>query len=355
MRRATNWRSHSAACWWRGRVLREFEREVARFHDARRGEQARVAGEEERLGIAVAEGLEFAQPSGEDRRDAVERKLGVNAQEALGLARGEVLLGIEAQAALELGQFFGGQREADGEGVAAEASEEIGAGFDGGEEHEAVDGAAGAVGYTVFDADDDGRLGGALDDARGEDADDAAMPAVAVDDEEAVGGDFRVGCEAGFDGGERGGFHVAALAVEALEFGGELGGAVRVARGKELDDVGGHVHAAGGVDARREAEGDVEAGELFGCGIERGRGKERAQAGAHGTAQLAQAEGGDGAVFAAGAGTASAMVAMAAILRKLGRVFSRARSGSRRSSSACASLSAMAAPQRLFSGYGHPG
>ena len=53
-------------------------------------------------------------------------------------------------------------------------------------------------------------------------------------------------------------------------------------------------------------------------------------------------------------GTASAMVAMAAILRKLGRVFSRIRTGSRRSSNACASLSAMAAPQRLFSGYGIP-
>ena len=153
--------------------------------------------------------------------------------------------------------------------------------------------------HAVFDADDDGRLGGALDDARGENADDAAMPAVAVDDEEAVGGEFGVGGEAGFDGGERGGFGVAALAVEALELGGQLGGAVRVARGEELDDLGGDVHAAGGVDARREAEGDVEAGELLGGGIERGRGKERAQAGAHGAAQLAQAERGDGAVFAA--------------------------------------------------------
>ncbi len=97
---------------------------------------------------------------------------------------------------------------------------------------------------------------------------------------------------------ERGGFDVAALAVEALEFGGELGGAVRVARGEKLDDVGGDVHAAGGVDARRKAEGDIEAGELFGGGIERGGGEERAEAGADGAAQLAQAERGDGAVFA---------------------------------------------------------
>ena len=49
-------------------------------------------------------------------------------------------------------------------------------------------------------------------------------------------------------------------------------------------------------------------------------------------------------------GTASAMVAMAAIFRKLGRVFSRVRWGSRCASTAWASLSAMAAPQSDFSG-----
>ena len=100
-------------------------------------------------------------------------------------------VGVEAQAALEVGQLFCGQRKADGEGVAAEAREEIGAGLDGGEEREAVDGAAGAVGHAVFHADHDGGLGGALDDARGENADDAAMPAVAVDDEQAVGDEVR--------------------------------------------------------------------------------------------------------------------------------------------------------------------
>ena len=126
--------------------MREFEAEVLSFHDARRGEQARGAGDEDGLGVAVAEGLELAQPSGEDRRDAVERKFGMNTQEALRFARGEMDVGVVAQAALEVGKLFSGQGEADCEGVAAEAGEEIGAGFDGGEEREAVDGAAGAVG-----------------------------------------------------------------------------------------------------------------------------------------------------------------------------------------------------------------
>ena len=51
-------------------------------------EQARGAGDEDGFGIAVAEGFELAQPSGQHGRDAVERQLGVNAQQALGLARG---------------------------------------------------------------------------------------------------------------------------------------------------------------------------------------------------------------------------------------------------------------------------
>ncbi len=212
------------------------------LHDARRSEQARGAGDEDWLGIAVAKRLEFAQPAGENGSDAVEWQLGVNAEKALRLACGEMLRGVEAQAALELGKLFSRKSKADGESVAAESSKEIGAGFEGGEEREAIDGAAGAVGDAIvgavlfavfwpvvgavsrvafgtdFDADYDGGFGGALDDARGENADNAAMPAVAVDDEEAVGDDFGVGPQACLDDSECGGFNVAALAIETLEF-----------------------------------------------------------------------------------------------------------------------------------------
>ena len=168
-------------------LLGKLKADVAFFHDARGGDQAHAASDEDGFGVAVAERLELAQPSGEHGRDAVQRQFGVNAEKTLGLARGQVFVGVEAQAALELGQRGGGQGKADGEGVAAEAGEEIGAALDGVEQVEAVDGAARAVGDAVFNADDDGGLGGALDDARGEDADDAAMPAFAIDDQQAVG------------------------------------------------------------------------------------------------------------------------------------------------------------------------
>ena len=121
--------------------------------------------------------------------------------------------------------------------MAAEAGEEIGAAFDGVEELEAVDGAAGAVGHAVLDADHDGGPGSALDDARGEDADDSAMPTYAIDDEKAIVGQFAAGGQEGLDGGECGGLGFAALAVEVLELGGQFSGASGRAGGEEFDDL----------------------------------------------------------------------------------------------------------------------
>jgi len=72
--------------------------------------------------------------------------------------------------------------------VTAETGEELGAGFDGVEQLKAVDGAAGTVGDALFNADDNGRFGGALDNALGEDADDAAVPTLAIDHKQAVRG-----------------------------------------------------------------------------------------------------------------------------------------------------------------------
>ena len=187
--------------------------------------------------------------------------------------------------------------------------------------------------YAVFDADDDGGFGGALDDAGGEDADDAAMPAFAVDEEQTIGDEFGVGGETLLDGAEGSGFGVAAFAVEAFELGGQFRGAVRVAGGKELDDFGGDVHAAGGVDARSEAESNIEAGIRLAAGSRAAtakRARRPAPAGRRSSLRPRAAI----TRFSPWRGTASAMVAMAAILRKLGRVFSRVRAGSRRSSTA---------------------
>ena len=80
---------------------------------------------------------------------------------------------------------IGRKREADGVSVAAEAGEDFVTALDGFEQMKAGNGAAGTVGFAVFPRDDDGRLAGLVDDARGENADDAAVPVVAVHDDAA--------------------------------------------------------------------------------------------------------------------------------------------------------------------------
>ncbi len=120
-------------------------------------------------------------------------------QHALGFPLGEAFGSAFGQAALEFGQRCSGQRKADGKGMTTEAREEVGAGFDGVEQLKSVDGSARTVGNAVFNADDERRFGGAFDNARSEDADDAAMPAVAIDNDEARRSQFLIGGEARFN------------------------------------------------------------------------------------------------------------------------------------------------------------
>ncbi len=93
-----------------------------------------------------------------------------------------------------------GEGEADRVGVAAEAGEQAESGpgpaagsgmsVDGGErveQVEACDGPAGAVGVAIVGGHDEGGAAGAVDHARGEDAEDAAVP-LRVIEHDALGG-----------------------------------------------------------------------------------------------------------------------------------------------------------------------
>ena len=75
-------------------ILSEFEADMALLHDAGAGKESDAAGEEDRLWVAVAEGLETAQPAGEDRRNAVKGQLGVDLEHVFGLARRKMFLSI---------------------------------------------------------------------------------------------------------------------------------------------------------------------------------------------------------------------------------------------------------------------
>lgn len=115
---------------------------MALIHDANRGGETQVAAEEDGLGVSVADGLELFEPASEDRGDAIGWECGVNADDLLLGAVGELKVREGVEALLEFGDSVGGEGETDGEGVAAEAGEDVCAGFEGFEELESVDGAA---------------------------------------------------------------------------------------------------------------------------------------------------------------------------------------------------------------------
>uniref|UniRef100_E6QIG2 Uncharacterized protein n=1 Tax=mine drainage metagenome TaxID=410659 RepID=E6QIG2_9ZZZZ len=287
-------RRHPHACLG-GRHLQP---NVFFLHHADRGRQAHALRQQDRLGVAVSERFEFFHPSGEYWCDAFEGEFAVDAKRVLGDAPGQFYVGECLDASLHFIQVFRGHGESYGESVSAKAGEKIGAGFDGLEQRETVDGAPRAVGDAVLDAEDECWFGRAFNDARGEDADDAAVPAVASEDEDFFVLQRGVRGEPCVNGLKRGSFGGAALGVELFKFLSEGCGARLVACGEEFDNLGSNVHAPGGVDARAEAEAEVEAGELTGLGIERGGSEERFQANARRAMQFADSERGQDAIFA---------------------------------------------------------
>ena len=104
--------------------------------------------------------------------------------------------------------------------------------------------------------------------------------------------------EHGVDLGKHSLLGSAAVGVQLIEFVGERAGAFDVARGEELDDFRGDVHAAGGVDARADAEANVAGSERATCGVELRDIEQGAQPGVHRTPQAGDAKRGDDAVLA---------------------------------------------------------
>ncbi len=140
---------------------------------------------------------------------------------------GRVLL----QAFAQLGHAGRFERETDGVRVAAEADEDVVAAFERFEQMEAGDGAAGAVCFAVLVAEHERRAPGALDHARGEDAEHAAMPAFAVDDQAAEPVDCAVG-EHRVNLRKNRRLGGTAIGVELIELLRERAGALRIARGE---------------------------------------------------------------------------------------------------------------------------
>src|SRR5262249_32925395 len=93
--------------------------------------------------------------------------------------------------------------------------------------------------------------------ARSHNTNHAAVPAIAVKDHAESSGEVRRSRQLLFDFFHDTGFFALPLGVQPVEFFRNLPAACRIFAGKQLDDVTGHVHSTGGVDARPQAKTDV--------------------------------------------------------------------------------------------------
>ncbi len=184
--------------------------------------------------------------------------------------------------------------------VAAEAQHHRRARLERRQHVEARDAAARPVRDAVLDRQHDRRAVERVDDLRRDDADHAAVPSLAGDDEHRSRSDFGIGLDHLARLGDDVLLFLASARVLDLELFGEaarlVGHPLVGGQQQPRRDVG-RAHAAGGVDPRREHEGDVVAVDLLAG--QAGGVEQRAQADlVRSLRQHLQAELGDHAVLA---------------------------------------------------------
>src|SRR5579871_1659983 len=145
--------------------------------------------------------------------------------------------------------------------MASIASKQAAAGLDCFQKMKSADRASGAERFIPLARDHYCRTVVALDNSRSGNANDAAMPSVAVDDD-AVGVTQRgLGSEALFDRAQDSAFFFLPIGVELIELGRKFPRPGRIFHAEQFDDIASDVHAACGIDARSNAESD-----FTGCG-----------------------------------------------------------------------------------------
>src|SRR5262249_54058686 len=96
--------------------------------------------------------------------------------------------------------------------------------------------------------------------ARGHDADHATMPALAIEHQAELSGEIGLGGKLVLNLADDPGLFRLTLQVELVELCSNLAAALAVLGRKKFDDVTGHIHASGGVDARADAKPNVAGG-----------------------------------------------------------------------------------------------
>ena len=206
------------------------------------------------LGVAGAEGAEGGEGADRALGELLGLDDGIDATAGLEVLLAETPLGDGLERAPEVEESLGVEGDAGGVAVAAEPREVLAALAERVDEVEALDAPGAPLPHAALDADDEGGLVEALDDAGGDDADDAGVPAFGPEDETAGTGTL-LGLGDGLD--EHPLLDPAAVGVGLVELRGERAGLVEARGPEQLEADGGVVEAAGGVDAGAEMEADL--------------------------------------------------------------------------------------------------
>src|SRR5579859_7057612 len=200
--------------------LDQLQADVAILDSTRRSCHAHVVSDEDGFLISIAQRFKAAQPAVQSISDLIQREHRVAAQDGRRILY--VQRGPGFDAALQLLQARSRQTKAHRVRMATKAGKELLAAFDGLQKMKTWNGAAGAVSLAAFERDHDCRTPRPVDHARGEDANDAAMPAFAFDHDTTACREGRFVAQTAVYFFQHGGFRLLPLAVQAIEFRCEL-------------------------------------------------------------------------------------------------------------------------------------
>src|SRR5215469_16649172 len=144
--------------------------------------------------------------------------------------------------------------------MASITRKQVAARFDCFEKMKRPDRAAGAEGFVSLARDHHGRTVVALDDPSRGDADDAAMPSVAVDDDAIGITQCGLSGEALFNAAQDSTFLFLAVRVELIELGRKFSRPGWIFHAEKFNDIASNVHPSGGVDPRSDAKADFAGG-----------------------------------------------------------------------------------------------
>ena len=239
-------------------------------------------------GVAVTAGLEARELAGQVERDLADGDDGVDHRAAHGRALGQVLRRVRPQGGREGLDGAGRDAQAGGRAMAAEALEVSAAGGEARVQVVGRDGAATALATLALERDQDDRARMALDEARGDDADHALVPALSRGHENVVA---ALECPAARDlrrcGAQDRVLDPLALAVAGLELLGQRLGFGARRREQEVERESRVTKPARRVDARCQAEAEV--GRTHASRVDTGARHQRAEAGAVGLGEASQA------------------------------------------------------------------